>query len=296
MAEALKISSYNVHSCVGTDNHYSVNRVAYTISQTTSDVVCLQEVEANLHPSQDVQTRVWSHPHHDDQPSLLAELAGYPYHAFAPAIRSKASGWKEMHKSVSDESCTDFGEFGIAILSKHPIVRIISHQYKRYRHKTLRNTMACLVSLPDESSIWIVNTHLGCHFIGREQHAQAVELVSFIQSLDTAKSRSVIVCGDFNALPMYRCIRYMRQCDFHDLWEWRGQGSGGTFPSMSSVLGLPFCARRLIRLDYIFVVGNQQAGLFCNNIYVHDTGVDTSLASDHLPICAVLILGSVDGS
>lgn len=291
MAQSLKISSYNIHSCVGTDNNYSLDRVAYTISRTSSDVVCLQEVEVN--PSQDVKTRVWSCHHHDDQPSLLAETAGYSYHAFVPAIRSKASGWKEIHKTVSDESCADFGEFGIAILSKHPIEQIIAHRYKRFRHKTLRNAMACLVSLPDKLSIWIVNTHLGCHFIGREQYEQTVELVSFIHSLDMAKSCGIIVCGDFNAPPIYPCIRFMKQHDLYDLWEWRGQGLGGTFPSVSSVIGLPFCARRLIRLDYIFVFGYHPVEMSCNNIYVHDSGVDTSLASDHLPICALLTLGSV---
>lgn len=40
-----QVVSYNVHSCVGSDGQYSVERVAEALMG--ADIVCLQEVEAN---------------------------------------------------------------------------------------------------------------------------------------------------------------------------------------------------------------------------------------------------------
>ena len=236
-----------------------------------------------------MQTRIWSRPHRDDQPALLAELAGYKYHQFVPAIQSKASGWKEEHKSTSDEECT-YGKFGIAILSKYPILQTHTHRYRRYKRKTLRNTMACLVKLPNSSLIWVVNTHLGCHFVGLEQHQQAQELVPFVRSLDRTDARGVIVCGDFNSPPLYRCIRYMKRQHFHDLWSSHGRGWGGTFPSESRVLGMPFCASKLLRLDYIFILEFIEFPIRCKCVYTQDNVGDCLMASDHVPLCAVLVL------
>jgi endonuclease/exonuclease/phosphatase family metal-dependent hydrolase len=165
-----------------------------------------------------------------------------------------------------------------------------THRYERYKSKTLRNAMACLVRLPDDSLIWIVNTHLGCHFIGREQKQQANELVSFIHSLDRTKVRRLVVCGDFNSPPLYSCIQYMKKNGFRDVWEWFGHGWGGTFPSESRVLGLPFCVRKLLRLDYIFVLDFDGVSIGCDCVHVQDTGGECMLASDHLPLCASLIV------
>ena len=96
----VKISSYNIHSCVGTDGIYSVDRIARVVREGGADIVCLQEVEVN---DLIMRTRIWSSHHSDNQPSKIAKLAGIQYHAFAPAIRSRASScYKEMHDVVSD--------------------------------------------------------------------------------------------------------------------------------------------------------------------------------------------------
>jgi len=177
----IKISSYNVHSYVGNDGKYSANRLARVIRNGNADIVCLQEIEVNDIP---IQTRLWSVLHSDDQPSTIAKLTGLQYHVFVPAIWSRASSrYKECHDEVtnndvsgnfnddewkrryaSDKSNTQnrngMGKFGIAILSRYPIVSIQIHEYKRYKHKTIRNCMACLVSLPNDTRVWIVNTHI----------------------------------------------------------------------------------------------------------------------------------------
>lgn len=307
----VKISSYNVHSCVGNDGIYSVDRVAQVVQDGGTDIICLQEIEVN---DSLLQNRVWSKLHNDNQPSMITKLTRLQYHVFAPAIRCRASSrYKECHDEVSandvsgnfndnewkrqlqcssDTSNTqnrnDMGKFGIAILSRYPIVSIRIHHFKKYKHKTIRNCMACLMSLPNDTRIWVVNTHLGCHFIGREQHQQANELVSFINSLETnnTKIAGVVVCGDMNSPPMYKSIKTLKRSGMLDTWQLNGRGVGGTFPSYTTIL----CCRKLIRLDYIFMRDTGRRRILCKLVYVQDGG-STLLASDHLPLCAVFVVG-----
>ena len=272
-----------------------------------------------------MQTRIWSARHSDDQPAKIASITGYEYHVFAPAIRSKAfSRLKEEHDHVSDtdisgvwkDGCTECdgdgssydgrcdGRFGIAILSKHPIVQINTHQYQRYKRKTIRNAMACLISLPNNTQVWIVNTHLGCHFIGKEQNQQAKELVVFINSLDQSPTiAGVIVCGDTNSPPLFASIRTLKQSGLVDVWPSCTTGriqrmiGGGSFPSYAGIMSIPLpCFRKLLRLDYIFVREANERRIFVKYIYVQDDGLDCSLASDHLPLCMVFFLKCVSGA
>eukprot|EP00985_Skeletonema_marinoi_P001104 scaffold450_cov105-Skeletonema_marinoi.AAC.1 len=312
----IKVTTYNIHSCIGTDNLYFTDRIAAVIQGDQSDIVCLQEVEVNNVPT---KTRIWSHIHGDDQPALIASKAGLKYHVFVPAIRSKAdSKWKERHQNVSDLDVsgnitmpavlssaennlmerqplnhnidsTMYAKFGIAILSKFPIRQIRTHYYIRYKKKTQRNAMACLIELPNKKQVWVVNTHLGCHFIGREQAQQARELALFVHSLQRDSCIcAVITCGDFNSPPWFSCTRELKRQGLRDVWQHKRR-FGGTFPSHEQAIGMPFigkCFRKLLRLDYIFLYG----GVVCKIAYVYDGCSDASLASDHLPVCAVLFI------
>ena len=320
----VKVTSYNIHSCIGTDNLYSVDRIANVIQKENPDIVCLQEVEVN---DSSLKNRIWSKHHCEDQPELITNrVGGLKYHVFVPAIRSRAeSNWKEKHQDISADcddvlgrfdaplpkklsrnkntttnatsncerkTLMDTGRFGLAILSKFPILQIKIHYYKRYKNKTQRNAMACLVALPNKMLIWVVNTHLGCHFIGKEQAQQSKELVSFIYSLERRSDniRGVIICGDFNSPPWYSCVKELKSQRYglQDVWEHSPSGKGGTFPSHEQVISklCGRCIRKLLRLDYIFLTGHIQ----CKVVYVYDDCSDASLASDHLPLCAVLFI------
>lgn len=308
VAMDIKVTTYNINSCIGTDNLYSVDRISSVIRGDQPDIVCLQEVEVNDVPA---KTRIWSKYHADDQPAQIAATVGLEYHVFVPAIRSKAdSKWRERHLNVSGSdvsgtiTATDsgtsngmiekqhmnsnmdstiYGKFGIAILSKFPILKVKTHYYKRYKNKTLRNAMACLIELPNKEQVWVANTHLGCHFIGQEQAQQARELALFLRGLG---SRAVIACGDFNSPPWFSCITDLKRHGLvDDVWQ-RTRNFGGTFPSHGQVICafMGKCVRKLLRLDYIFLKG----GVVCKIAYVYEDCTVASYASDHLPVCAVL--------
>ncbi|KAL9182191.1 hypothetical protein ACHAXT_012843 [Thalassiosira profunda] len=292
MAE-LTVASYNVHSCIGADGHFSVERVAGVIR---SDVVCLQEVEVN---------------------SDVARGAGAQQPPITTRICRASTRWEEAHDVASDADvsgnfCDDgwnrnpksgfaedgaarMGRFGTAILSRYPIVKLRVHRYKRYKQKTLRNVMACLVRLPNNRQVWIVNTHLGCHFVGREQQQQAKELVDFVDSLErNAKISGLILSGDFNSLPQFGSMKTIRRSGFVDVWkQMNGRRIGGTFPSDARVVGLPSGSSgcvRLLRLDYIFLHWSS-GDIVCKAVYVQDDGCDCRVASDHLPLCGVFYVG-----
>ena len=318
----VKVVGYNIHSCVGNDGFYSVERISSVVRRLDAEIVCLQEVEANDilpgRPSLPTRrrTRVWSGCHCDDQAASIANLSGFEYHVFVPAIKSLTFGkLREKHADVSrcdvsgnhhdpdwvkeqdgetkaNETDLDsmMGRFGIALLSKHPIVKLRVHSYRRYKKKTPRNAIACLIRLPDGTSIWVVNTHLGCHFSGREQYQQAGELADFVNSLDQDNEiRGVVVCGDFNSPPWFRSMEVLRKSGMCDMWESptvaAGSRHGGTFPSSCRLL----CFERLLRLDYIFLHHSGRRRISCKEVHVDD-GVSSSVASDHLPLIAAFFL------
>lgn len=309
----LSVISYNVHSCVGSDNVGSVERVSKSLVRGMMDKknVCaigLQEVEAN---DEWQQTRVWSESHSDDQPQkmaeYLAEATGEPWQAsFEPAIRSVASSW------WSEKHGTGNGQFGIAILTKYPVLQRKQVTFAKYKLKTLRNAMACLLQLPDSNgTLWIVNTHLGCHFTGDEQYQQSLQLASFLQSLcdqpDTpADLLGIILCGDFNAPSFFQAPSVITQkAAFIDTWQQQKQNSssnkqrGATFPST----GLPGLSSYLscfpppmMKLDYIFYKPTSshdqhqqqhQRSITCTHTSVINREYQQAVASDHLPLLAV---------
>ena len=51
--EPLRIASYNIHRCVGTDGHSDVRRVAHVIRELDCDTVGLQEVDSRPGPNSD---------------------------------------------------------------------------------------------------------------------------------------------------------------------------------------------------------------------------------------------------
>lgn len=312
----LRVISYNVHSCVGIDSTYSVDRIARVLESERPDVVCIQETEVNRVLT---KTRVWSTPHKQDQPGLIADALGFKHRRFARAVRSVARSSYEETFGTNEED-GNMGDFGIAILSKYPILRSVQHDYHVFEKKTPRNAVACLIELPEgKCKVWVVNTHLGVHYRGKEQLQQAMELKTFIQSLvddSEAHASGLILCGDFNSLPFYRSVKVVKSstCGAVDLWEEKGTGPGATFPS-AGFPGLYLCSSYLcmpmLRLDFIFFVdmtrkkrsssknddggtgtgGHENAVIVPKLSFVMkgsgDGGPVDMKASDHLPLCAI---------
>mmetsp|Transcript_14198 Transcript_14198/g.16624 ORF Transcript_14198/g.16624 Transcript_14198/m.16624 type:complete len:336 (+) Transcript_14198:196-1203(+) len=264
----MNIVTYNIHSGIGLDNNYDVQRIADVIRKSGADVACLQEIEVN---KVERKARKWSAVHSDNQPEKIAELCDMPYVAFLPCISAymeegtssselKVPFWKKI---VGRAELLQLDEekkssYGLAILSKFKILEIEDFMFSRNtehrgdvinmdKEEQPRGAIAILVEVPDESSgeakhVWVVNTHL-CHKFGTyEQRRQAGELDAWIKKLLATKSYGeilledcgVVLCGDMNSPEIFpkTGVSTLVTNGWKDLWKSKGTFSkSATMPS-----------------------------------------------------------------
>ena len=164
----LRILTYNVHHCQGTDGKFDYNRIAKIINDLRPDVVALQEVDRKTNRSSGV-----------DQAAVLAELTGL-HHAFGRAIDF------------------DSGQYGLAILSRLPISDVSNTPLQSLAGSEPRIALSVRVEpcsgIPD---LTFIDTHL-CHLNNQTRSMQTKQLNEFA---DPDGNMPVILAGDFNARP-----------------------------------------------------------------------------------------------
>jgi endonuclease/exonuclease/phosphatase family metal-dependent hydrolase len=209
----LRVMTYNVHGCAGTDGKFDVERIASVIREYNPDIVALQEL--------DVARRRSGGSH---QANLIAEHLGMKGH-FHPA-------WLPMPEE----------QYGDAILTPWPFRLIKGAELPTAASPLAFEPRGALwISVQKQNAeIHILNTHLGLSPKERRNQIDALlgpDWLAHPQCIPPA-----IFCGDLNDIPgsrVYRRIAAMMQ----DV-----QRTGGlfrvraTFPSRLPV----------IRLDYIF--------------------------------------------
>lgn len=211
----LRLMTYNVHRCVGTDRALDVERVAEVIAAENPDVVALQELDVLRRRTKQV-----------DQAHRLAELLKMKSH-FHPAM------------AVEEEL------YGDAILTALPERRIKAAELPLYKR---------IPGLEPRGAIWvevmvggipvqIINTHLG--LVPQEQKRQAAALIGEQWMASEAWTAPGVLLGDFNASPYSATYRMLRTT----LRDAQTQSPGwnrpatATFPS-----SFPF-----MRIDHVFL-------------------------------------------
>lgn len=170
----IRVMTYNVHSCIGTDGKLSPGRIARVIGRYEPDIVALQELDLGRPRTGAV-----------DQPHSIAKELEMLYH-FHPSIQ------------VEEE------KYGNAVLSRYPIDLICAMKLPKLESK---------LRLEPRGAIWvsvnvggvrlqIINAHLS--YYGPECEYQAKSLMSpeWIGHVNCAEP--AILCGDFNCLPNSR--------------------------------------------------------------------------------------------
>lgn len=94
---ALKLMSYNIHSGIGRDKRYRLDRTLAVLEAEKPDILALQEVDRNL-----------SRSHFDDQSQIIAEALGMHHHHC-------------VNQNIGD------GEYGITTFSRFPILNRERH-------------------------------------------------------------------------------------------------------------------------------------------------------------------------
>ncbi len=226
--------TYNIHVGIGVDKKLDLARIASVIRREKPDLVGLQEIDRGVQRTERV-----------DQIAVLARLTRMHY-AFAYNLHYQG------------------GQYGVAVLSKYPLMHIDHRRYRHLREAERRGFLLVEVEV-DGRKISFATTHLDY----READNRLYETRQLIDALDETKS-PLIVLGDFNDEPNGSSYLEMLK-RFTDAWTFEGSQDGLTYPSDKPVK----------RIDYIF----------------HDrffrtlrAWIPKTEASDHLPLVADLEL------
>jgi endonuclease/exonuclease/phosphatase family metal-dependent hydrolase len=203
----LRLMTYNVHSCVGSDGRLSVERVADVIAESHADIVALQEVDVGQSRSGKVHQGEW-----------IAERLG-------------------MHHLFSSARETGGGQYGNAILSRYPMQSVRAALLPtRTARKLLEPRVAQWAKIDAQGhELHLVNTHLSLD--RHERLAQARALLGTEWVLHPEHRAATLVCGDFNSIPWSRVCRAMNE-KLVDCRRAPATSRWGTFPSWFPVLRL----------------------------------------------------------
>jgi len=237
-SSTLRIMTYNIHVGVGMDKQLDLARIAAVIKAQHPDLVGLQEVDRGVKRTGGV-----------DEIAELARLTGME---FAFAFNLPFQG----------------GQYGVAILSRRPILATEHRHFKNLREAERRGFIRAEVKVGGRL-VNFVTTHLDYQY----DDGRVFEVEQLLEALKDVKG-TLIVVGDFNDVPGGGAYRLMRP-DFDDAWSvTRSNEDGFSYPADKPAK----------RIDYIFARSTDR-------VRVNRTWIVNTLASDHLPVIADLELG-----
>lgn len=211
----LRILTYNVHRCRGTDRRSSPARIAEVIARCRPDIVALQELDVGRARSGRV-----------DQAHSIARRLNMDFH-FHPVFQ------------VEEEL------YGDAILTALPTRLVKAGPLPALavaRHLEPRGALWVAVDVGHGIEVQVVNTHLS--LIGRERVRQVKALLGpdWLGRLDGHEPK--ILLGDFNAVPRSAAYKAVTRVlgDAQLVQEHRRRPKR-TFPARLPTL----------RLDHVFV-------------------------------------------
>lgn len=246
----VKVMSYNLHFGVGTDGTYDLARIAEAIEASGANVVGLQEVDGHW----SARSR-YEHMAESLASRLNMQMVFAPIYELPPA-----------------EEGRPVRRFGVALLSRFPIVRAANRRLTRLStqsREAMPERMAGLAeAVLDVAGIplTVYVAHLDYRSDPAIRTVQVGELLELVGEDRFGK----LIVGDFNAGPNAPELQPLFAA-FRDTWSDISDEAGFTFPA----------AEPASKIDYIL------AGEGLRTIAVD---IAESLASDHRPIMAELEL------
>ena len=230
----LRVMTYNVRHGEGMDGVIDLARIAAVIAAAEPDAVALQEIDVNTMRSGEV-----------DQVAALARLAGFEHYAFGRFMDY------------------DGGQYGMAILSRHPIEssRVIPLPPGEHEPRT---SLLAEIARPGAPFVLV-----GVHFDWLDDDAARFEQAQALVEAMAAETRSFVIAGDFNDAPGSRTVDLLDR-----VWTRipKASGAAWTFPSDGP--------RQEIDLVYAGGALNPPTGLA--------RVLDERVASDHRPVVATI--------
>jgi endonuclease/exonuclease/phosphatase family metal-dependent hydrolase len=231
----IRVATYNIRHGVGMDDALRLERTAATLRGIDADLIGLQEVDSAVRRSDGV-----------DQARVLGDLLGMQsaFGAFMPY---------------------QGGAYGMAILSRWPIVRTTSLRLPEGNEP--RVALVAEVEQPGGTRLTVVNVHFDWVEDDEFRYAQARVVRAMLDTLSTPW----VLLGDFNDEPGSRTLRLLMRA-----------GDEATKPD-SAHLTFPAAPAPIKEID--FIVAGPRGRWRVGNAMV----VDERVASDHRPVTATLI-------
>jgi len=157
----LRVASYNIHECVGSDGRRDPARIAAVLREIDADIIGLQEVDA--------------------RPSATSESMQMEYLASTLGLHAVAGPTLQRSN----------GEYGNALLTRRPVLDVRKIDLTVYRREP-RGALDVDLDI-DGAAVRVVVTHLG--LLPGERRTQVRRLVDL---LGESRSDVVILCGDIN--------------------------------------------------------------------------------------------------
>jgi len=172
--DALRVGSYNIHGCRGTDRRHDAERIADVINALGCDTVGLQEVHSSA--GADVESM---------QLDIMARATGMQPISGLTRVRGD-------------------GHFGNALLTRRKVLDVRRHDLTFARREP-RGALDVSIDV-DGEAVRVIVTHLGLRPI--ERRYQVKRMLHLLH--DIPKEQSVIVLGDINEwLPLGRPLRWL---------------------------------------------------------------------------------------
>jgi len=227
----LKVVAHNIKHGRGMDNRVDLERIATVLKQTGADLIALQEVD-----------KVCTRSGKIDIAQELGSALGMTNHFGA---------------------FMDFqgGEYGLAILSRFPVIKSVRHQLPEGAEP--RCALEVVVLPPNMVPMSFVSIHNDW----TDDAIRVKQVRAMITALEDSP-RPVILAGDFNAKPGAASMKLVADAGWQIL---KKDGGRLTYPS-----GTPS-----VEIDYVAVRGLE-------NPLIEHRVIDERIASDHRPIMALL--------
>ncbi|MDY6949809.1 MAG: endonuclease/exonuclease/phosphatase family protein [Pseudomonadota bacterium] len=199
----LKILSYNVHSCIGTDRRLDPARVAEVIARLSPDIIGLQELDVGRRRTGGA-----------DQAEIIAALLEMKFHFHAA-----------LH--VAEE------RYGDAILTTLPMKYVKGGMLPSRGEQ--RGALWVKVTVGDRQ-VQVFNTHLGLSRRDRIQQMTTLLGPSWIGNLENRKTPQILI-GDLNSIGHSTAYKQAARC-LRDVQLQTGAKACATFPSRFPLMRL----------------------------------------------------------
>lgn len=246
----VRVMTYNVHAGLDADNRFNLPGIAEVIRASGADIVGLQEVDVHWGARSDSE----------DEARWLAQELGMTSF-FAP-----------IYSLDPLEPGQPRREFGLAILSRYPIIAAENHEITRLSTQTATPTPAPAPGFPEVTinvqgaKVRVYDTHLDFRSDPAVRRMQVDDMLAIIAGDPEPR----LLLGDLNAPPDAPELSRLWE-EFDDAWRRSGDGAGYTYSATNPVK----------RIDYILV---------SPAVPVNSVEVIATLASDHRPVVADITL------